>query len=177
MSIFTESLSNFICELKNNTLQELSESKPAYNAIKKENDSYLVKLQSGTQSALLDEYVEVLYAIASLETNYCYLCGMRDAYEQHTVGPASDEFFQELSGYKNYTQQKAQMSKMHNELQAVLPPDSCSLLISYANTWNTITGLEKYYCYTGGRSSKIKLDEHFDPKNKLDWECLAETFL
>lgn len=37
MSIFTESLSNFICELKNNTLQELSESKPAYNAIKKEN--------------------------------------------------------------------------------------------------------------------------------------------
>lgn len=176
MRSFAETFSDFLGELKNNIAIAMSEDSPTYEKLKAENEQRLMQIKSVAPIPLLDNYIDTLYEIAAFETNYCYLCGMRDS-KRNKIDPKDESVSQELYKYEKYAKCKALASEQYIQLQSLLTPECCEILTRYNETKDTIIGLEKYYCYSGGVSDKINLDDHLNPDNTDEWETLTDIFL
>lgn len=177
MRNFAETFSDFLAELKNNIIVAMTKSNPQYEKLKAENEQRLMQLKSLTPLPLLDDYIETLYAIASFETNYCYICGMSDSNMPNKVNPTDDSVSCELHYYEKYTQWKALATEQYSKLQSILTPECCAVLTQYNETKDIIDGLEKQYCYSGGIFDKAKIDKSLDPANTTEWESITDIFL
>lgn len=174
---FAEAFGDFLTELKNAVLMEIFESNPTYAKLKEKKEAQFAKLRSSVPPVLLDGYIETQYAIASFEINYCYLCGLRDKNRPEGTNPTGEEISQEFNKFEAYRHRQDQAREQHDELKAILQPDIFTLLTLYMETWSTILGIEKHYCYAGGLRDKAKLDEQLDFTTESAWESLCNLFL
>lgn len=180
MSNFVDNLSHFLSDCRNDILQEACDNDD-YVDLKNKATEMSERLQNSVPSeyrTLLNDFLDALAAIGSMEDSYCYLCGLRDSNKPESqYNPLAKDTPSELAAYKPYADSELKRAEKYNELKTCIDTECLGLLDEYIETKNIILGIEKSYCYPGGLRDKKRLDNQFNPSIAKEWSKLINAFL